>query len=520
MRKVRASISVVMAAAFAATIGIAGALFAAAPAQARSHAKTTHAKTTHAETKHAKTNHANTAHTKIHTKTTQAKRARAKTAEAKAAEAKTTETNTTETKANQAKTEAPGPAPVQPPSPEPSEVPAQTASPAATEAQNCPGNPQALGTSRVLAIEPGDYLRLGEMQYPQTLPLADKEVVLTFDDGPLPPSSSHALDILAAQCVKATFFLVGGMAHYFPSVVRRIYADGHTIGTHSENHPNRFDKLSIEKARQEIDQGIADVGAALGDPKKVAPFFRFPGLGRTNAVEEELAARGLVVFSADVVADDWRHIKSSEIIRRAMNRLEARGKGILLLHDIHPVTIAALPGLLQQLREQGFHVVHVVPGAAGRIETADQPAPTTTGSLPESPTEPPTPWANDRGAPHWPKVIAGVPPAQIVLPAPDTQAFDTGYRTWRHVKLADGAAAAAAARKILAVADVDTPWPDLPDTAPPATEAELPAPSMQDTGMPFDGWRVVGATLALHSSLADTGASEAATPTTPTPSQN
>src|SRR5208283_1503034 len=160
-------------------------------------------------------------------------------------------------------------------------------------AQDCSGNPNALGTSRVLVLQTGELTRIGRMQYPETLPLADKEVVLTFDDGPLPPYSNQILDILAAQCVKATYFLIGRMAHSFPSVVRRIYEAGHSIGTHSEDHPSRFRKLPVEKVRREIDEGIADVGAALGDPAELAPFFRIPGLARSDAIEEEIAARSL-----------------------------------------------------------------------------------------------------------------------------------------------------------------------------------------------------------------------------------
>ncbi|HXQ84077.1 MAG TPA: polysaccharide deacetylase family protein, partial [Xanthobacteraceae bacterium] len=101
----------------------------------------------------------------------------------------------------------------------------------------CPGNPNALGTSRVLAIDPADYPRLGRMQYPNSLPLADKEVVITFDDGPLPLYSNQILDILASECVKVTYFLVGSMARAYPAVVRRMFLEGHTIGTHSEDHP-------------------------------------------------------------------------------------------------------------------------------------------------------------------------------------------------------------------------------------------------------------------------------------------
>src|ERR1700722_3776401 len=113
-------------------------------------------------------------------------------------------------------------------------------------ASACPGNPDALGTSRVLAVDPAQFLRVGHMQYPDSLPLNDKEVVLTFDDGPLPPYSNQILDILAAQCVKATYFLVGAMARAYPETVRRVYEAGHTISTHSDNHPMHFSRLPID----------------------------------------------------------------------------------------------------------------------------------------------------------------------------------------------------------------------------------------------------------------------------------
>src|ERR1051325_5953490 len=84
----------------------------------------------------------------------------------------------------------------------------------------CPGNPGALGTSRTLVVDPREHPRIGTMQYDETLPLQDHEVVLTFDDGPLPPNSTKVLDILASQCVKATFFIIGRMARSFPEGVR------------------------------------------------------------------------------------------------------------------------------------------------------------------------------------------------------------------------------------------------------------------------------------------------------------
>lgn len=193
------------------------------------------------------------------------------------------------------------------------QAPDQTKAPAAdqgqSQAQNasqtCPGNPDALGTSRVLPIDFGAYQQLGRMQYPDSLPLNDKEVVITFDDGPLPPSTDKVLDALAAQCVKATFFMVGEMARSFPATVRRVYEEGHTIGTHSDHHPTGFGKLPLDRMTAEIDGGIADVSAAFGgDSRYLAPFFRIPGFARSDLVESELAERGLIVFSADVVADD------------------------------------------------------------------------------------------------------------------------------------------------------------------------------------------------------------------------
>jgi len=318
----------------------------------------------------------------------------------------------------------------------PSEVPPQSQVPAPTESAapqpsqagapqadaNCPGHPDALGTSRVLAIDPAQYPRVGHMQYPESLPLNDKEVVLTFDDGPLLPYSNEILDILASQCVKATYFMVGEMARAYPAMVRRIYEEGHTIGTHSEDHPTRFGQLPIEKMRHEIDWGISDVGAALGGPKYLAPFFRIPGLARSDIVESELATRGLIVFSSDTVADDWhRRIKPNQIIALAMRRLEALGKGILLLHDIHPATAAALPGLLQQLKDNGFHIVQVVPAASYEIAMAKKPEAIST--LPHNETI----MGNgmDRSAqPSWPQSSADNAADDSALPVPDPSAFE------------------------------------------------------------------------------------------------
>jgi peptidoglycan/xylan/chitin deacetylase (PgdA/CDA1 family) len=241
-------------------------------------------------------------------------------------------------------------------------------------AADCPGHPDALGTSRTLVVDPREHRLIGTMQYRETLPLEDGEVVLTFDDGPLPRNSNQILDILASQCVKATFFLVGRQAQANPEGVRKVRDAGHTVATHTQNHPSSMHRLPIDRAKQEIDDGIASVTAALGDDGAAPPpFFRVPGLARNDGIEEYAATKGIQIWSADFLADDWRHVSSARVYDLAMQRLTANGKGILLLHDIQPRTVAALPRILQELKKRGYRIVHVVPATAEQPATPSEP---------------------------------------------------------------------------------------------------------------------------------------------------
>jgi hypothetical protein len=154
--------------------------------------------------------------------------------------------------------------------------------------------------------------------------------------------------------------------------VQRIHAEGHTIGTHSMKHPLSFNRMSTEKMAAEVDAGIDAVAGALGDETLIAPFFRVPGLLRSETVDNYLQSAELMVWSTDVMAHDWKRIKPEGIIRRAIDRLDAKGKGILLLHDIHERTANALPDLLKELKARGYRIVHIVPA---------------TPELPATPTE-------------------------------------------------------------------------------------------------------------------------------------
>ena len=105
----------------------------------------------------------------------------------------------------------------------------------AAQAADCPRK-GALGTSRVLGVDAANTPRVGLKSFPQTLPLRDHEVVLTFDDGPWPPTTQRVLAALAHECVRATFFLIGKPASEHPGLVRRIAAEGHSVGHHTWLH--------------------------------------------------------------------------------------------------------------------------------------------------------------------------------------------------------------------------------------------------------------------------------------------
>ena len=221
-------------------------------------------------------------------------------------------------------------------------------------------NPNALGTSRVIAVNPRVTPVVGNVDYGVRLPLAPGEVVLTFDDGPSPSSTHQVLKALADECARATFFMVGRQARAHPQTARQVRDAGHTIGTHTQDHP--LGRLHGSRATYEIDAGIASVSAALGRPP--APFFRFPGLYRTRESEHYLHQRGIMVWSVDVDSYDWKHNNTSVMLQSTVARLAARGGGILLMHDIKPRTAAVLPKLLTMLKSRGLRVVHVVPRGA------------------------------------------------------------------------------------------------------------------------------------------------------------
>jgi len=224
----------------------------------------------------------------------------------------------------------------------------------------CP-NPNALGVSRTVEIDTTGGPGFGFEHYKAYDFLRLKEVVLTFDDGPQVGFTHAVLDALETQCTKATFFSIGMMAAGLPEILRDVAKAGHTIGTHTWSHADLSKMKNEADWKAEIEKGASAVKRAVGGP--VAPFFRYPFLKDSKETLAHLASRGMAIFSADMDSFDFKFRNPDGFVKSVMERLERKGKGILLLHDVQPVTAKAVPQLLAELKAKGYKIVHMRPKA-------------------------------------------------------------------------------------------------------------------------------------------------------------
>lgn len=226
-------------------------------------------------------------------------------------------------------------------------------------ALGCPDPSKALGVSRIVEIDTAGGPIFGSMTRRQKEEsfLAPDEIVLTFDDGPVPWVTKPILDTLDQFCTKATFFSVGKMALTYPAMTKEVLARGHTLGTHTWSHPNNLRRLPAEKAEDQIERGFAAV--ALAASADIAPFFRFPGLNDSDELLTYLQARGIASFTVDVVSNDSFIGSPQRIAERTLRETTARRGGILLFHDLKRPTARALPAILAGLKARGFKVVHL-----------------------------------------------------------------------------------------------------------------------------------------------------------------
>ena len=236
-------------------------------------------------------------------------------------------------------------------------APAAAATPAPAKAP-C-ANPDALGIGRVVEIDTTGGPGFGFEHFKQLDFLRDKEVVLTFDDGPWPLNTPSVLKSLADECTTGVFFPIGKHATYYPEILKQVAAAGHTIGSHTWSHATLTNKkLTEDQRKEEIEKGFSAVKWALGGPSP-APFFRFPALQHPPEMVTYLGTRNIAMFSCDLDSFDFKARNPQQVIDVTMKKLDKLGKGIILMHDFHKHTAEALPALLRKLKADGYKVVQM-----------------------------------------------------------------------------------------------------------------------------------------------------------------
>ncbi|UYO00537.1 MAG: polysaccharide deacetylase family protein [Devosia sp.] len=191
------------------------------------------------------------------------------------------------------------------------------------------------------------------------------EVILTFDDGPRAGKTPAILDTLDRYGVKATFLMLGSAARANPALAQQVAQRGHTVGSHTYSHVD-LGTLDRQAALEEIAKGEAAVSAALaGSGEAMSPFFRFPYLSQTGYLRTTLLQGDLVVLDVDIDSKDYYSDSAQAVAERTLERLDARGSGIVLFHDIHQRTVDMLPDFLAELSARGYSVVTLAPKNGG-----------------------------------------------------------------------------------------------------------------------------------------------------------
>lgn len=179
-------------------------------------------------------------------------------------------------------------------------------------------------------------------------------IALTFDDGPHPVHTPKLLDILKASGVKATFYVLGRSVDAYPDIAKRIVAEGHEIANHSWSHP-ALSKLGAASVQREIDKTTEVIRKVTG----VTPRTMRPPYGATNArlnkrMDEEFGLK-VIMWSVDPL--DWKYRNSARVTSEIVSKTQPGG--IVLAHDIHATTVAAMPEAIRGLKAKGFRFVTV-----------------------------------------------------------------------------------------------------------------------------------------------------------------
>jgi peptidoglycan/xylan/chitin deacetylase (PgdA/CDA1 family) len=192
--------------------------------------------------------------------------------------------------------------------------------------------------------------------------VSEGDVALTLDDGPHPQWTPPMLEVLAAQQIRATFFLIGENVARHGGLARRIAEAGHAIGNHSMSHPQPFAALSKKELCVQIDRAQRVIEDAVGLSPKV---FRSPGGGWSPSVMRAVAERNLVLADWTLNTSDWKK-PGEDRIHRSLSR--AKPSHVLLCHDgggDRSQTVTALSSALPLLRARGLRFVTLEEGIRG-----------------------------------------------------------------------------------------------------------------------------------------------------------
>lgn len=185
----------------------------------------------------------------------------------------------------------------------------------------------------------------------------EKCIALTFDDGP-GPYTNQILDTLEAKGAKATFFTIGRNVSADPATVKREVETGLAVGDHTWSHPV-LSSVSAETAKDEISKTAEAIWNATGTtPVAVRPPY--------GAFAKTTPHEGLPFVLWDIDSEDWKNRNADTTTKNIMSA--AHPGGIVLMHDIHPSTAQALPGIIDQLQAQGYQLVTVPELLGGTME--------------------------------------------------------------------------------------------------------------------------------------------------------
>lgn len=197
-----------------------------------------------------------------------------------------------------------------------------------------------------LAVAPfSRHVRISEREFE-----GKKLAALTFDDGPSSETTPKLLDILYEKDVPSTFFMLGSMARNNPDIVKRIKKEGHDVASHTMYHQNLI-RISRSSAESDIKEARSIITDLSGKP----PKFTRPPYGNTNDAISKMMGTPIILWSVDT--EDWKSKNKDSIVDTAMSQIH--DGAIILMHDIYPSTVEAVPELIKKAREAGYEFVTI-----------------------------------------------------------------------------------------------------------------------------------------------------------------